>query len=450
MKIVLVSFYNRFDEYPTKYSLGTLRIAAYISKYKEIDVSIIPYNLNDTSSLEDLVGLLKQEDPCVVGLPAYLWTWKTAMEICERISSLSCLIVVGGPEVQNHSEENLDDNKMYISGDGELFWDNLVNKLMNGANKEQLLTATHIDDHQKMNGSFRANNSTDITYELPVFSDRFFGSVKHVDIPKEFVWYETSRGCPYRCGYCGHKNREGVAFFDNSFIENEIRFIGQIGIQRMFIVDPIVGGTKNNGKLVFKLLGKHAPKTKITAYLRPEYIDDEYIELLKSVSIEEIRIGIQTLNPQVPKWIRNNNLYAITDRLPKLTQSGIPWRAELIVGLPGDNPVGFLKSLRFVMDELHPTFLYAYHLSVLKETPLFLLKDAAGDQWIKTCENDVSAESSYSYSKKEMTSMLRTAGIVNDEYNKCVVRCKEGMRNLIDNFDFFANKYLKCYDESVK
>ena len=350
MRIILVSFYNRFDEYPTKYSLGVLRIAAYLYKNKEIYISIIPYNLYIASSLDEVVGEIKKENPSIVGLPAYVWTWETAMNICKHISDNRCLIVVGGPEVQNHAGKDLGDDKVFICGDGELFWDDLVKKMMSGATKEQLLASDRIANHQKVNGFFKSNNPLSINYNFPVYSEQFFDSVRHVDIPNEFVWYETSRGCPYRCGYCGHKNREGVAFFDTSFIEDEIKFIGQLGIEKMFIVDPIIGGSPKNGKQVIRLLGKYAPHTKIIAYLRPEYIDDEYVELLKSVSVEEIRIGIQTLNPKVPKWIRNNNLQAITDRLPKLTQSDIPWRAELIVGLPGDNLTGFLKSLIFVMD----------------------------------------------------------------------------------------------------
>ena len=46
------------------------------------------------------------------------------------------------------------------------------------------------------------------------------------------------------------------------------------------------------------------------------------------------------------------------------------------------------------------------------------MKDADGEQWIKTDENGVSAESSYSYSKTEMARMLRIADIINKEYNK--------------------------------
>ena len=38
MKVNLISFYNRFDEYSTKYSLGALKLAAYLGQIDGVEV----------------------------------------------------------------------------------------------------------------------------------------------------------------------------------------------------------------------------------------------------------------------------------------------------------------------------------------------------------------------------------------------------------------------------
>ena len=249
------------------------------------------------------------------------------------------------------------------------------------------------------------------------------------------MWYETSRGCPYRCGYCGHISRENMVLFDLKFIEEEIKNIGRYHIERIFIVDPILGGTPENGKDVLRLMRKYAPNTSIIAYLRPEYLDEEYIEILNMSNIEEIRIGLQSLTESVPQWIRFNNMKKVYGMLPQLSKNGVPWRAELIVGLPGDTVAGFEMSMKKVIDTIQPTYLYAYHLSVLKETPMWALVDSDGREWIKLSENDVSAYSCYSYSHEELLGMLSLGQKVTNYYNNNVRSVGNKKYNMTKSFD---------------
>ncbi|EEC58702.1 hypothetical protein BACPEC_00221 [[Bacteroides] pectinophilus ATCC 43243] len=146
-------------------------------------------------------------------------------------------------------------------------------------------------------------------------------------------------------------------------------------------------------------------------------MDDEYLELLSRSSIEELRFGIQTINESVPNWIRANNISKILKILPLLTSTGIPWRAELIVGLPGDDIYGLKRSIEFVIKEVHPTYLHAYHLSVLKETEMYSLLNNPGDKWIKIYEDTMRAKESYSYSEKELIWMVQYAVLITALYN---------------------------------
>ncbi len=61
------------------------------------------------------------------------------------------------------------------------------------------------------------------------------------------------------------------------------------------------------------MFNRYSPQSKLTLYLRPEFIDREAIELYKKANIDKIRIGIQTTNKNVPLWIRANSLKHVND-----------------------------------------------------------------------------------------------------------------------------------------
>lgn len=142
--------------------------------------------------------------------------------------------------------------------------------------------------------------NSDIPKGIPLFS-KTIEDMKEDKQKEDFAWYETVRGCAYNCGYCGHKTRNNLGYIDLENVEEEIKNIKEQGIKRLFIVDPIIGGNKQKGKQVLRMCNEQIPDTKIIAYLRPEMLDDEFVEILSSCNLEEMRFGIQTLNPAVPR-----------------------------------------------------------------------------------------------------------------------------------------------------
>ena len=162
---------------------------------------------------------------------------------------------------------------------------------------------------------------------------------------------------------------------------------------------------------------KYAPNSKIGLYFRPEFIDDETIECLSAANIDHIRIGIQTTNKNIPKWIRSNSLYHIEKYLPKLSENNIDWRGELIVGLPNDNLNGLKNSIDFI-EKLKPTEYFCYHLTIIPNTPMYnLIDNFEEDMWV-TIDNESKVYSSNSYSNTELKEMINYSKIRIKKYNK--------------------------------
>lgn len=424
MNVTLISFYNRFKEYSTKYSLGTMKLAAYIGKNKNINVNIIPINSEEKLSIEVLEKLSDSKID-ILGIPNYMWTEKLAKEISKEIKKRSpkTLRIVGGPSTPSVDFFDWNSDEIFIIGEGEEAWKQICEAKIdctdfNAKDIKKINAKNVFSEVHNLEDRHILYTNSQIPKGIPLFSNDI-EAMKLDKVHEDFAWYETTRGCAYNCGYCGHKTRNNLGDVDIDIIQEEIRNIRKRGIKRLFIVDPIIGGKKEKGKKILKFCNSEIPDTKLIAYLRPEMLDDEFIDILRECNLEEMRFGIQTLNPNVPGWVRSNSIKVITRELSKLKGEHINWRAELIVGLPGDDINGLKSSMKTVVNEFQPTVLAAYHLTAIKGTKLYSLVDASNEdksQWLKVNEDSQAIES-YSYTKDEFYEMARYSNGITSLYN---------------------------------
>ena len=378
LNIGLLSFFD--EDEGGKYTIASLRIAASLLDMDNVSVEIIPIPINicDEHLLSE-IDKINNSDFEVIGMSAYVWTWEKIRKISLGLNRDKIkAVLVGGPEIQNSIRSDWYGDELFSYGEGELFTREICKLLIEGANIQDIHQMQKIANAEKKDDIYIIEKDGELYNSIPIYTFDNLKKLKIEDFCTDYCFYETTRGCPYKCGYCGHKFRQIPVTFDKSILENEIRFFGEVGLKRIFIVDPILGGTPKRGKEILSMFNKYAPNTKITSFLRPEYLDDEYLELLSRSSIEELRFGIQTINESVPNWIRANNISKILKILPLLTSTGIPWRAELIVGLPGDDIYGSIvtRVSRFV-NEFHilkATFKFCTRLSTFVMTfPFFSL-----------------------------------------------------------------------------
>ena len=422
MNVKLISFYNRFKEYSTKYSLGTLKLAAYIGQDKDFDVQIVPIN-SEEELTEEKVAELCDGNPAILGIPNFMWTENLAKKISAEVAKKSpeTLRVVGGPSTNTVDFADWNSDEIFVIGEGEEALMEICKakrenphfdstQIRNLKAKNMFSTTSDLEDRHVL------YTNTQIPRGMPLFSEKI-EDMKVDKTPEDFAWYETTRGCAYNCGYCGHKTRNNLGDVDLDIIEEEIKNIGDRGIKRLFIVDPIIGGKKDKGKEVLKLCNRDIPDTKLIAYLRPEMLDSEFVEILENCNLEEMRFGIQTLNPNVPGWVRSNSIGKIKTELSKLRGKDINWRAELITGLPGDDMNGLRNSIQGVIEDFQPTVLAAYHLTAIKGTKLYNLVDGTDpEKWLRVNEDSQAIES-YSYTEDDFREMARYSNGMTGLYN---------------------------------
>ncbi len=429
IKIGLISYYSDFEKYPNKYALGTLRIASKLSSLNALSVKIITINCDDFN-IDDYKFSFNDLD--IIGFGLYNWTVDISSELRNKYIDSTTEVILGGPSANYLNPKQWQNNEIIILGEGEHQIYNLIKNKYHLKDKISFSNDNKIEDITLFEES--------IINTIPLYDKRVISDIGLKNI-HEFTWFETTRGCPYNCAFCGHKTRNNVACFPIEFTKKEIQNIGENKIKKVFIVDPVLGGSKKRGKEILKMFNKYSPISKLIIYLRTETLDSEYMNIIANSNISEIRIGIQTLNPNVPGYIRSNSLKAIFQYLPLLKEYMISWRAELIIGLPGDNFDGFIKTLKKIIDEIHPTYLCAYRLTIIQGTKMYELLHEKGNNetlWIEKDEkNRITCSSTFS--SEELTKMMIFGNAITALYNLNVYIYNGKAINLIRNFDDIYN-----------
>lgn len=409
-KIALISFYNRWDDYPSKYSLSSMRLASSLLAEGHTNVRIIPFKLNDKNEI--IAKQLEQEKYSLIGFPAYMWTSKKSQKINNLIES-DVKRIVGGPDTYQLNPNNWIGDTYFVLGDGEhaLSW--MCNNLSSLQNQKYLPSEIF---HKTRSKSYCVKKYRNLLKGVPLYSEEFM-QVFTEEPGREFTWHDTEVGCLYNCGYCGHKTRPDVVLRDDDYIKEEIRNIGRLNFEEVFIIDTIIGGLLHRDIKVLQWYKQFAPNTGLRIYHRPEMMSDETISILRNSNVNELLIGLQSTNPKVPTWLRSNNLNKVKRYLPQLSKLKLKTRIELIVGLPGDHFDGLRGSLKFVIEEINPFSIWGYHLTVIPGTPVFNIKDKTNSStWVKA-NASLKAISSNSYSEADMKNMLRYSLSVTSLFN---------------------------------
>lgn len=413
----LVSLYHRYEQFPTKYSLAALRLTSYLLTVDGANPSIASYHLRDDPG--ETARNLLASDPDIVGLSAYLWTADQVREICTEIRKRDeyVTVVVGGPETLKLDYDEWPDDVLYTAAEGEEPMEWLVDlKRRRGYVDTEEVGLHHMVFTPSRMGELTSTCENEIPVGEPLFSEEFC-EVLGDELDTDFVWFDTQIGCLFDCGFCGHKLRDDVAKRPNDVVKDEIRNIGRIGFDRVFVIDPILGAVPGRDVKVLEWFSEYAPDTSMKIYLRPELIHDNALDALEDVKVTEVITGLQTVNPDIPVWLRDNNVEKVKERIELLSKRSFPNRVELITGLPGDDFDGLRHSIQYVIDELRPSLLMAYRLTVITGTELEIrIHNPESDVHVETNEK-MQAISSNSYSEAEMDRMLRYSTGITSLYN---------------------------------
>lgn len=304
---------------------------------KNVKIEILPQSFASYLGDAAILNQVDRRRPEIIGFTVYLWNVQRTLHLARRIKQIySPRIIMGGPEV---------------TPDNPLVHDSAIDFNVYGAGEAIFAELLQSSGPWSRRSGYGSEPQHFATWPSPYISVPLSPDLEGT------MLLETMRGCPHRCAYCYYtKSRTGLVFKEDHIVLEGVAWARGRNIREVYFLDPSLNsrpGLKVLLKEIARLNSDH--KLSLISEIRADFVDDELAGLLAAAGFKWLEIGLQSTNPVALKQMhRNTDLKRFVDGAQRLKRRRIDAAVDIIVGLPGDDPDGFDRTTRFVVDhDLH-------------------------------------------------------------------------------------------------
>ena len=359
MKILLTTLNAKYV-----HSNLALKYLTRVAEKTDLDVSTREFTINNEMGYIFTEILRNNYD--MICFSCYIWNIEKIKELCETLKQAdsSLIIALGGPEVSYDANHFLQENSwadMILRGEGEIPMADLSRELM----------ATKSDFSQIRGITYRKNGKIFENPDAPLPDmDEVPFPYKEEPARDKVIYYESSRGCPYRCSYCLSSIEKTIRPRSLEKTLSELDYFIQRNVKQVKFIDRTFNFNEDRSYRIWEYLIKNDNGiTNFHFEICGNLLTDRQIELLATArkGLFQFEIGIQSTNPDV---LRAVNRRPVVDKLfsniCKVRDLGnIHLHVDLIAGLPFEDYKSFGKSFDDVY-RLHAENLQLGFLKVLK------------------------------------------------------------------------------------
>ncbi len=174
--------------------------------------------------------------------------------------------------------------------------------------------------------------------------------------PFENFLMSTTRGCPFRCHYCFRSVKfSHVRTFSIKRVLDEIQYLTQRGIISIFMLDDCFIVDHKRFKDMVTEYEKRFPHPesmpRIMIMSRPEFLNEEIIDLFPKMNIQYVQLGLQSIHPNTATIMgRGVSTQEFVDLIKYLQSKNIFVHLDVILGLPNDDLDHCIKTLDLAFD----------------------------------------------------------------------------------------------------
>ena len=375
MKFLLAAINAKYiHSNPAIYSLR-----AYAGEELRPSVELAEYTVNQ--SLQEIMADIYHRKPDAIGFSCYIWNWSMVQELLAELPKVlpDADIWLGGPEVTYDAEEILSSKsfpfvKGIMVGEGEATFRELMEYYTYKGREPWYLK--EISGLCLRSGYTPPRQPIDLN-EIPFLYDDL------TPFANKIIYYETSRGCPFKCSYCLSSVESSVRFRDMDVIKRELQFFLDHNVKQVKFVDRTFNCRRDHAMDVWQYIYDHDNGvTNFHFEISADILSGEEIALLKKLrpGLVQLEIGVQSANPDTLQAIQR---VMDIDRLETVVAAihggkNIHQHLDLIAGLPYEDYESFGRSFDRVY-RMRPEQLQLGFLKVLKGS---LMHEKAGEYGI--------------------------------------------------------------------
>ncbi len=351
MKILLTTLNSKYihSNLALKYLYESAGIYRNLIEIREFTI-----NNDDMSIFMEIM----RGDYDVICFAGYIWNISRVIGLIKDIKKADpdVLIVVGGPEVSFDPEEFLDrcpEADIVIEGEGDTVFPELVKSVSEGS-----LELKPCIIHARP----AAENEIHFPYDNT-----------EIDVDK-IIYYESSRGCPYRCSFCLSSVSRGVRLLSLERVKRELKFFLEKRVKQVKFVDRTFNiDEERSAQMMDYIIKNDNGITNFHFELCGDRISEEMMQAFeKSRSgLFQIEIGVQSAQKQVIEACnRRVDFEKLKENVLRIEKGeNVHVHLDLIAGLPYETFEMFKDSFNQVY-KLEPHDLQLGFLKLLKGTKI--------------------------------------------------------------------------------
>lgn len=362
-----------FRDPPTNIHLaaGFVSAALDVRLGREISTHIIPPHVVDIYADQGLADAIVAMRPDFVAMTLYVWNVQRSLLLALRVKRAlpRTKILLGGPEVTPDNEWVIKHPAADagVFGEGESRIADVVGMMLSPLGDKDIPGVFFRETE-----CLRINRAHAAPWDLASTNYPYLDG-KIGPSRDGTLFLEAIRGCPYRCRYCYyHKALGGIRSHPSESIRKVLDFAygSKSGVREIYLMDP----TFNAGPVFRDMLISMAQRSQsrdiaLHAELRADLLDSEDVALLRSAGLVSAEVGLQSVNKEALRLAGRTGAPArVAHGVSLLKQEGIDVTTGIIIGLPGDTPEGFRKTLDWLEQTHAYSVVHPFVLSVLPGT----------------------------------------------------------------------------------
>ena len=359
MKFLLVALNSKYiHSNPALYSL---RACAGDELREHVDLA--EYTINH--AFTDVLADIYKRKPDVIGFSCYIWNIGMVKELVTELHKLMPTVPIwlGGPEVSYDAPKLLTEYPEVTGimvGEGEETFRELLGYYVGRNYSEGLwkIKGLCLPSGYTLPRELTDMNTLPFLYEdLSAFENRI-------------IYYESSRGCPFRCSYCLSSIDKMVRLRDLDTVKKELQFFLERKVKQVKFVDRTFNCNHAHATAIWQYILEHDNGvTNFHFEISADILNEEELVLLSKMrpGLVQLEIGVQSTNPETLEAIhRSMNVDKLEDIVARIrSRRNVHQHLDLIAGLPFEDYESFGRSFDRVY-AMRPEQLQLGFLKVLK------------------------------------------------------------------------------------
>ena len=377
MKILLVALNSKYiHSNPAVYSLKAYAdeiLRQCCDPVEMPGIEIAEYTVNQP--LNRTMADIYRKTPDLLFISCYIWNRAEAEMLAADMGKIrpELDIWLGGPEVSFDAEEVLERLpavKGVIRGEGEKAFARIVRAYCGGSSfNDALAEITDLTFREASGRIAVTGESGRIDFDTVPFPYKELDSFSN-----RIIYYESSRGCPFRCSYCLSSVDKKLKFRSAERVKPELQFFLDRKVPQVKFIDRTFNCSHEHAGEIWRYIRENDNGiTNFHFEIAADLMTEEEIELLGTMRPGQVQleIGVQSTNDKTLKEINRPMDF---DRVCEVVSAiravnNIHLHLDLIAGLPFEDILSFRSSFNDIF-ALRPHQLQLGFLKVLKGSPI--------------------------------------------------------------------------------